>query len=308
MDDMPTLFWISILFCLVLGAAIETSDACLCRASANLTTGKPAMAIGLLFVTAVASVVFYVSSAFDWHRQPLAWSMPTGLTVLGAAMFALGTVLNDACTVGTIGRLARGDVGHLATFAGALTVAWLLPRHPVAAVSADPPPMHGLPWLGIVLACVAAFMILGRRHLPSMRLGSYLLIGLMGAIISDWEGNATWLGVFQNLQGSLHLAPLAFAGIAAIVAGAAVTAIIRRLFRFVRPDPLTMLREFAGGGLMVGGTILIPGGNFTLSVYGVPSGDLNAVTGYVLMFAFILLMLRAKQAWAGRPLPALKRV
>jgi hypothetical protein len=297
---MSTLFWLSILLCLIIGAAIQTSEICLCRASTDLTVGKPAMALGLLLVTVAASVVFYITTVFAWHQRPPSWSYPTWLTLVGAAMFALGTVLNDACTVGTIGRVARGDIGHLATFAGALVVALLLPSGQGPSMSPTPPPVSGLGWLAVILAGAGVVILLGRSHLSGIKLRSYLLLGLVGAIVTDWAGNATWLGVFQHLEASFHLQAAAFAGIAVIVVGAMIMAVFRGQFQILRPRPLTMLREFIGGGLMIGGATLIPGANFTLSVYGVPSGNPNAVVGYLLMFVLMLAMLRAKRTYSQR--------
>jgi hypothetical protein len=285
---MSNLLWASILLCLVAGSAIDTSNICLVRAASNLSTGKPAVAIGILLVTATASVIFYLNTQLGLHYRTLSWSLPTLTTLAGALIFALGSLLNGACAVGTIGRLARGDIGHLATFAGALAVVWLLPRMPVVQQAPPQSLTSGATWLLFVLAFTAVMIGLGRRHLQGVRLGSYIILGVVAAVVTDWQGNWTWLNLLQQVQAGVPVQYTAVACIAAVLTGAALTAVFRGRFRLIRPNPRAMLLEAAGGGLMVAGAILIPGANDALSVHGVPSGNPNALVGYTAMFAIML--------------------
>jgi hypothetical protein len=291
MMAVSNLFLLSVLLCFVVGAAIDTSNICLVRAARHLIAGKPAMVSGIVISTVAASVVYYLNTVFDWHHRSWAWTYPTWITVLGAVMFAVGAMLNGACAVGTVTRIARGDLGHLSTFAGAALAVWLLPHH--AVVSQAPggvPLLAGLTWLCIVLAFAVAILFLARRHLGDVPWPSFVAVGGIAAIVTDWEGNWTWLGLLQRLQSGLHVETPVLLLIAAVLAGVVVTAVRKRRFQLVRPQPWVVLREFVGGGLMLGGAILIPGANDALAAFGVPSGSPDAVVGYLVMFAVLLVL------------------
>ena len=125
-----------------------------------------------------------------------------------------------------------------------------------------------------------------------------MALGFTAAVITDWQGNWTWLSVLQQIQSGLPVEYSALACIAAVIIGAALTAAFRRKFRLIRPDPKAMLREAAGGALMAAGAILIPGANDALSVYLVPSGSPHAVVGYAVMFAAMVLVSKLSRNFA----------
>ena len=293
------LFLLAVLLCFVVGAAIDTSNICLVRAARHLIAGKPAMVTGIVISTVAASIVYYLNTAFNWHHRSWAWSYPTWITVLGAATFAVGAMLNGACAVGTVTRIARGDLGHLSTFAGAALAVWLLPRQAVISHAPAMPLLSGLEWLCAVLVFAAAILFLCRHHLRDVPWPSFIAVGATAAIVTDWEGNWTWLGLLQRLQSGLHVEPPVLLLIAAVFAGVIVTAIRKRRFQLLRPQPRVMLREFVGGGLMLSGAILIPGANDALAAFGVPSGSPDAVVGYLVMFAILLVLVVLKNRLIG---------
>jgi hypothetical protein len=296
---MSHLLVFSIFLCLIAGAALDTSNICLVRAARDLGTGKPGIALGILLVTASASVVFYLNAVFALAVGMPGWVYPDWITVAGAVIYAFGSIINGACAIGTIGRIARGDLGHLATFGGALAIAYLVPHPKLDRNPAAMAPFGMAAWLGIVLGFTGLMMLLGRRHLRDAKLGSYLALGLTAAVLTNWRGNVTWLGVVQQLQDGVPVQYEVLACLLAVFAGAAFAARFWDRFRLIRPDPWVMLREGIGGALMLFGAILIPGANDALSVYGVPSGSPNAVTGFVVMFAVMVAVLRLRGLQPG---------
>jgi hypothetical protein len=296
-----------IALCLIVGSALDTSNLCVVRAARDLTVGRPAIAVGCLVSLALASIVFYANTRLGWRPQPPAWSYPTARTLVGAVIFALGTLVNGACAMGTFGRLARGDIGFLATLGGALTVALLIPRTIVPNAKPSGMLLTDELWLAAILACVGIAMLLSRRHLELTRILSYAMLGLLAAIVTNWQGDWTWLTLLHHVGAGVPFDFVAVGCLLAVLIGATLTAIYHRRFRFVRPTLPTLLREAAGGGMMAAGALLIPGGNDALLVYGIPSGSPHALAGFAVIFATMVVMLWVTpwfRAWANRPSPA----
>lgn len=296
---MSNLLLLSIVLCLIVGSTIDTSNICIVRAAGDLAAGKPAVAASLLFTTACASVVFFLNTEMGLLRHPAPWSYPTFFTFAGATLFGAGALINGACAIGTMSRLARGDIGYFATIAGAVGVSLVVPAVRIRNQAPDIPMLTGATWLWIVLAFSAVFMILSWRHLRIRRLGSYAVLGVLAAVVTNWQGNWTWLTLVHEMHIGAPVEYAAIACVAAVLIGAGVTAVLTGHYRFVRPDPRTMAREAFGGGLMAAGALLIPGGNDALLVFGVPSGSPRAIVGYFAMFAVLLVGLRLRP-WLHR--------
>ncbi len=161
-------------------------------------------------------------------------------------------------------------------------------------------------WLAVILVSVGLAMLLSRRHLDRARILSFAVLGLIAAVVTNWQGDWTWLTLLRHVGTGVPFDFAATGCLLAVLIGATLTAIYRRRFRFVRPSLRTLLREAAGGGMMAAGALLIPGGNDALLVYGVPSGSPHALAGYVVIFGTMVVMLRVTpwfRAWANRPSP-----
>jgi hypothetical protein len=289
---MPGLLLLSIALCLIAGAAIDTGSICAVRAARDLSVGKPAVAVGSVLAVACASLVFYVDNRLGWQLRPTTWSYPTILTFVGAVVFAWGALVNGACAIGTIGRLARGDIGYIATLAGAGAVAALLPVPRVPNQMPDLPLTTGIVWLSIVGGFTLVVMVATRRHLRAAALAAFAVIGFVGAAIANVQGDWTWLSLIAEIRSGLPLQYATAACVVAAILGAALSAVFRHRFHLVRADPQRMLREAAGGGLMSAGATLIPGGNDALLVTGVPSGSPLAIIGYLVMFSLMVAVFR----------------
>jgi len=293
-------FLLSILLCLIAGMSLDTSNICLVRAARNVEVGKPAMGLGILVTTSCASVVFYLNAKFAFAAGMPVWAYPDWITVAGAVIYAIGSVINGACAVGTIGRIARGDLGHLATFAGALAIATLMPYPKLDRTVAATEQISMAFWLYIVLAGAGLMLLVGRRHLRHTEIGAFLALGITSAIVSNWRGNWTWMGVLQRLQTGLPVQYDILACLLSLFVGATAIALFRGRFHYISPNPRVMLREGVGGALMLIGAVLVPGASDALTVYDVPSGSPNAVAGFVLMFVVMVALLGLKRRYLSR--------
>lgn len=299
---MVSLLLLSILLCAVVGAAIDTGSICVVRAARDLSVGKPAVAVGSMLAVACAAIVIYVDTKLGWQLRLTPWSYPTILTFAGGAIFAFGALVNGACAIGTIGRLARGDIGYVATLAGGVTIALFLPHVNVASRAPDLQVTTGFIWLSIILTVATAMMVLTRRHLDALSLASYAILGLVAAVITNVQGDWTWLSLIRQFRSGVPLQYATLGCFGAVLIGATMTALLRHRFRLIPAEPKKMLREAVGGGLMTAGAILIPGGNDVLLISGVPSGSPLAISGYVVMFTLMVALLRLSpllKRWAN---------
>ena len=154
------------------------------------------------------------------------------------------------------------------------------------------PHLAGPYWLLVVLASTVVIVAFTYKHLRLSRLSAYATLGVTGALINNLQGDWTWLSLIEEARSGMPVNFAVIACIAALLAGAMMTAVIKGHFHLVRPDLRLVTREATGGGLMAAGANLIPGGNDVLLVYGLPSGSPHAVAAYGVMFALILVVLR----------------
>jgi energy-converting hydrogenase Eha subunit A len=289
---MVSLLLVSIGLCMTAGAVIDTGSICAVRAARDLSAGKPAIATGSMVAMACAAIVAYTAMRWGWQLRTAPWSYPTLLTFAGAGIFALGALLNGACAIGTIGRLARGDIGYGATLIGGVIVGLILPRTMIESRMPDLKITTGLIWLSIILALSLIAIIVSRRHLSASSLIPYAILGIVAALLADVQGDWTWLSLVQQFKSGLPIKYTTIICLGAMLIGASLTAILKHRFHLIPIDPKKVLREATGGGLMAAGAILIPGGNDALLVSGVPSGSPLAITGYAVMFALLVVALR----------------
>jgi hypothetical protein len=303
---MTSLVLLSILLCLIAGSAIDTGSICVVRAVNDGVAGKPALALGCLVTLLCAGLVFYLDSSLSWTIRSPPWAWPTLHIIGGAILFAVGAVLNGACAVGTVTRLCRGDVGYLATLVGALIATLLVPRTLLPLTPPGVPVNGGLAWFAVITLFAVPPLLILRGHLTGRILLSYAALGMIAAALANLQGDWTWLRLFQEFHAGLPIRLEIVACLAAVLIGATATALFRRRFRLIRPDPRAMLREAVGGGMMAAGAILIPGGNDLLLVYSVPSGSPHAVAAYAVIVAVMLLSLRMSRMarrWVVWPVP-----
>lgn len=288
-----SLLWFSLLLCLVAGVAINSGNVCVVRAANELATGKPRLVVSSFVTVTFATLVVFIESSFGLlrHLVPLSW--PVWTTLLGAVIFACGALLNGACAVGTLGRLASGDVGYVATLVSGITVTALLiaGTKPIHHERLTPLVGEAL-WLVAIVTLTLALIALTWRHMRAKSIIIYAVLGIVAATQANIQGNSSWFSLATVMRQETLVAFTALSCFGAMLAGACLSALYRRRFRFVRPKLTRMQRQGAGGALMAVGAILIPGGNDTLLITGLPAGDPNAIVAYAVMFLLMFGLLR----------------
>ena len=258
---------------------------------------------------------------------PLAWSLGmraglppetavAGSLVAGAALLAMGALVNDACLFGTLARIALGEVRFLGVPVGLAIGYWAAAATGIGRAHVTPN-LFGHPSpAGIGLVVVSALLVLGAfvglaragdRGAPgrwSLRT-AMVVLGGSGALLFVLTPGWTYADAIRRaVQAGTERAPMAnvapalLAGTATL-SGAIIAGVIARSFRLQWPTGPLLGRSVAGGALMAAGAVLVPGGNDNLLLWSVPGASVSGLVAYVAMTALIIAALVA-QRWMGR--------
>lgn len=261
---------------------------------------------------------------------PLHWLAPADVTLsagypvtvsvaVAGAIFGLGARLNNACVLGTLAHLTGGNlvfgfsVLGMVIGATAMTSSGLWQASVTAPV---PSPLEEPSNFGGAFVAVLAISLLlalyrrvprwirGLRDPASTRMGPYrsmLIVGISGGLLCALAGSWTYMSVLSNRAARLVDPTLTANGWPVLIcamtvtAGGVVAAIRYHDFQLRRPSPVSAARCFAGGAVMGAAAAVIPGGNGTLLVHGLPSLAPHAVAAYLAMTVTLCLLFLAER-------------
>lgn len=253
----------------------------------------------------VLTLVFGMPPLPATVRTPAAWALA------GGWLFGLGAAVNGGCSLSTLHRLADGELGMAATLGGfALGVgSWLLVlcAGPAADLVSLPSPWlrwTGLaPWALVVLLVWVAWQLreLHRHARRSQASGwaarllaptyplavAAALLGLAGGWLYALQGQWSYTGLLRDSLlhrwGASTTPPPSHALLVmALVGGMAASAWQRGSLRWRRPSRARdWFRHAAGGALMGLGAAMVPGGNDTLLLGGLPAFTSTAALAYL---------------------------
>jgi uncharacterized protein len=251
------------------------------------------------------------------------------LLLAGAFLFGVGAAINGGCSMSTLQRLADGDLRMLAALAafcsGALAWSVISPSLHLGPGMREPVAWETLGTIGYALITLFALWALWElqrlwrarpRHIAWWRLPlaeAYRLstaaavLGVVGGLLYGVKGAWSYTNylrthidtTYRGVDGPPLLHALLFA---ALFAGMVVSALQRRSLR-LRGASLRALMPHVYGGLLMGiGAGMVPGGNDTLMLVGLPTLSLWALAAYLALLSGIaatLVMMRGM----GTPLP-----
>ena len=203
----------------------------------------------------------------------------TGWTVAGAVLLGLGAWLNGACVFGAIARIGSGEWAYLATplgfYIGCLSVDRVF-SPPLPQMLANAPPVLAWPswlvWLLAVLVAGRMVMVLPwRRGLAWTPHAATAVIGLTFLAMLVLAGAWTYTDVLADLaRGMGQSVAVRVLLTVALLAGSLAAGWTAGRWRAALPSMASVLRRFAGGFLMGWGSLLVPGGNDGLVLFGMP--------------------------------------
>jgi hypothetical protein len=255
---------------------------------------------------------------------PLHWLFPADVTlsagypitltvVVAGAAFGMGARLNDACVLGTLAHLTGGNLSYgfsvLGMILGAVGVTAFDGGHtdptPPGASLLETPSLAAV---GFVIVLATSLTLALYRRVPrwvrglrdpgSVRMGPYramLIVGISGGLLYALAGNWTYMGLLSHRAKQLVDPTLTASGWPVLICATTVTiggitaAIRYSDFTLQFPNLTTALKCFVGGSVMGTSAAIIPGGNGTMLVHGLPSLAPHAVAAYLSMTVVLCL-------------------
>ncbi|MFQ6182896.1 YeeE/YedE thiosulfate transporter family protein [Sinorhizobium meliloti] len=276
----------------VLGFAMNRGSICTVIATRELVLERrPARFIALVECAAWAALVYAILETAP--MMPEGWSS-LGYLVPAAILLGIGSYLNGACVFGSVGHLGNGEIEFAFTFLGIYAVVHI--ESPLDLLT-DRPAIDAAPSLGAALPSLLllTFVIvrLGVSHRSksgfrrlSLSMGA---VGITSSILAVLAPGFSLTASF----GPIASIPVAGALVSfSMFGGSLVSARLRRHgFMLKWPSVKTMLKRSLAGMLMGLGALLIPGGNDTLLLIGLPAGAWQAALAYGLFVATLAALI-----------------
>lgn len=239
---------------------------------------------------------------------------PSEITFIAGVLFGFGAFLNGACVFGTIAHLSNGEMDYVGTLIGMFMGALLASLVPLHSES-----LHfiNLSTPNALAICVWAAFVAIAFHDIDLRhrlieeddanahsegiwspFFSMSVVGAAGGLLHATIGNWGYLTVLSHSADKLINPSLpdidlqVFTATAALIFGAIVAARKTRKLKFRKPRLLPFFRKLAGGSLMSFSAAIIPGGNETLLLHGIPSLAPHALIAYAAILAALIVLFK----------------
>ena len=292
-----------------MGYSVNQSGTCLVASAHELhRRRRPRLLVGILAASAAAGLVTVPLSWSGAVGAVLAESADISLTLfMGAAAFGVGPLINDACLLGSLGRLGDGEVRLIAVPIG-LAAGFLLVdriivnRSPLwPSVLTAPSILSVTALAGLLAVVVLSLMYISDRSTPQSGrrwpLGvSMLVLGITGGSLYAIAPVWTYVDLVRRslpltMAGTGEIAILT---VLASIAGAVSAALHQGKWRLQWPAIADIVNSLVGGALMGVGVALIPGGNDGLVLAAIPAFSPGGTAAYLLMTAAVVLGLSAR--------------
>lgn len=297
----------SVFLALLMGFAVQRGGTCLVAALEEAVNYHRWGRFRALLETSLWVLGgFVLLRAFD--RLPM---VPMGIPLhwhaaLGGALLGIGAFINGGCAFGVLARIGSGQWAWLATPPGFLA-GFVLADRSFGAVSAMPVAIPD--WLqqvpiGLVPMIIAALLArLGwlawnrRNGTDAASLWSphhaTIVLGLAFLLLFVCVGAWAYTDILAELASGRFM-ELGLRGLLlpALFAGALLGGWTAGLWEHRWPNPLALAKCFTGGALMGLGASLVPGGNDSLILFGMPLLWPNAWLAFACMCVVVMAALR----------------
>lgn len=318
---------VSVLLAALLGFSAHRAGICTVKAVAELlSTRRPYLIISFAKTSAWVVAISSLAAGLSFDARFLLWPL-TWYGVIGGLVFGVGAGINGGCIFSTLARVCDGNLNMLAAVlmwpAGAiLEIGFMQPYVFEAGYKLIPGFQQSstlYPTLRIGLAAWVVWELIrllvtrssstGLRSAPGtnrFRLSSAAaLIGISNAIIfynyQNWSFTTAVLISFAPSGDATRTNIVAiWALVLAAIGGMLFSSFQRRSFMLSVRDGRAIIRHAAGGAMMGVGAAMIPGGNDSLILFGMPTLSPHAFPSYVaiicgITLVFFVMRLRGKE-------------
>lgn len=287
-----------------LGYSINRSGTCVVAAAHELVHRRRARRVVGLAIASLAAGLVAVPLAWSPVGGTLASSTGIGLAlVIGGIAFGLGALVNDACLLGSLGRLGNGESRLLALPVG-LAAGFLVTsavHQPAfqshASVLGTPGVLAVVILAGFALALVLLIAFLRRTagDDTAMRTAatSMTVLGITGGALYALMPAWAYVDLLRDnlVVGPGKVRDAAVATVLAAIAGSLVSAYRNHTWHPRAASLRQLGQTIAGGALMGAGAALIPGGNDSLILAAIPALSPSGGVAYAVMFVVIAMAL-----------------
>ncbi|MGE8153030.1 YeeE/YedE thiosulfate transporter family protein [Pseudomonas vancouverensis] len=260
---------IALLLSFLIGWVSQRMGMCLVKAMGQLLKRRPTLLVSLVSCGLFGLLLAPLYAVFGVMQPLYIPEVGYGSLVGGGLLFGLASVLNDGCSVGTLTKLASGNLNKAFTILGWVLgiVLWhqlnMLTEHRVQQM---PMITSGQYWLliGIVLG-ILLFLI--RVHRDKDLVLSSLLLGALTGALYTFQPQWTPSAFFYDLSrlfwttGDPSLTAPRVAVFAMLLLGMLGYTLHRRTFSYQRFDLMKAGQHLLAGVLMGTGASMMLGGN-----------------------------------------------
>lgn len=323
-----TALWLYILAMVLaffLGFSTHRASLCSVRAVAEVMhTGKPRMFISFVKIVLWTLLVLLIfMETIPGIMAPSDAYAITLTVVVAGFLFGIGVAINEACAVSTLTRLADGQIGFLATFAGFVLGIIVVAETAYFGLSLKPTSvmpflMPGDAFNTYLLIGLGIWAVWEFRRIiktwpkeetffkaclsPAYRLSfAAFIIGISNAVIETTFGNWSYTAAINAhtssiLAGSPIGWEFGFLLFFSLLGGMLLSSRHMKRFSFERPTLKASATRFFGGTLMGLAIGIIPGGNETLMLDGIPRFSTHAIPTLIAVFigVYVVLIIRRK--------------
>ncbi|WP_246413092.1 MULTISPECIES: YeeE/YedE thiosulfate transporter family protein [Rhizobium] len=277
----------------VLGFAMNHGSICTFIATTELISERrPARFLALAECAVWAAIAYIILDKLPTMNG--GWS-PLVHMVGAAILFGVGVYVNGACIFGSVGHFGNGEMDFGFTFLGILVI---LSLDSVFNLRAEPMPISASPPLALEALLVVLFVFLLLRLGVSIKSETNfrrltLAMGTIGITSATLSAFAPRFSVTTSVGSMLSIPVTSSLIFVCMFSGSLVSARIRRhQFSLSWPPTWKSVSRRTIGGLLMGfGALLIPGGNDTLLLVGLPMGAWQAFVAYLIMVAALAVLI-----------------
>ncbi len=299
------------------GFSVRRASLCLVRATHEIVHRKPAKTmffimhamVVALSITIPAMVVFP-----DFILLAPSYGLSTFL-IMGACLYGVGSSINGSCALGTLNQLMSGKIEFLASiigiaigFFGFLTIQdWISLDKLQSAKMINGKIIFFVPLILLVWS-ITIFQTYKffkthqgnklrklKQYITSSVARDYVGISIFGfcsgALYLILGGSWDYTSLIQSVETSIYTSrvfnlPILVTTIA-LIFGMGAASILSKDFQYQKPEFLSFVSKLIAGSMMGVAVGLIPGGNDTLILHGIPGLAIHAPIALVVMMASI---------------------